>query len=79
MARAKGTGSQVDRSAGAVDWLTRLIGLGLVLVLAAIQMWDPPLIEAARLRLFDQLQRSAPRRRVHAAGSPVRDRIASVS
>lgn len=47
--------------AGAVDWPTRLVGVALVLVLAAIQVWDPPLIEAARLRVFDQLQRWSPR------------------
>ncbi len=40
---------------------TRMVGLLLVLALSAIQIWDPPLVEAARLRVFDQLQRFAPR------------------
>ena len=54
--------TQMDGLAlGPVDWPTRMIGVGLVLALAAIQIWDPPLVEAARLRVFDQLQRWAPR------------------
>ena len=44
-----------------VDWPTRLLGVALVLALSAVQIWDPPLIEAARLRVFDQLQRWQPR------------------
>ena len=62
MAGLTHVGPRIDRPAsGIVDWPTRLVGLLLVLVLAAIQLWDPPLVEAARLRLFDQLQRWAPR------------------
>lgn len=52
-----------------VDWPTRVTGLLLVLALVAIQVWDPPLVEAARLRMFDQLQRWAPR--AAPADSPV--------
>lgn len=44
-----------------VDWPTRVTGLILVLLLSGLQAWDPPLVEAARLRVFDQLQRWAPR------------------
>lgn len=47
--------------AGLQRTATRAVGLVLVLALAAMQIWDPPLVEAARLRVFDQLQRFAPR------------------
>ena len=46
---------------GIVDWPTRLAGLAIAVALSALQVWDPPLVEAARLRVFDQLQRWAPR------------------
>ena len=45
---------------GIVDWPTRLAGLAIAVALSALQVWDPPLVEAARLRVFDQLQRWAP-------------------
>jgi adenylate cyclase len=43
------------------DWPTRIAGIVLLLVLASVQFWDPPLVEAARLRVFDQLQRWFPK------------------
>jgi adenylate cyclase len=47
--------------AGRADLPTRMAGVMLVLLLAMLQVWDPPLVEAARLRVFDQLQRWSPR------------------
>ncbi len=51
---ARGDGAQAD-------WPTRIAGILLVLVLSSVQVWDPPLVEAARLRIFDQLQRWSPK------------------
>jgi adenylate cyclase len=54
-------GRWLARVSGQSDWPTRIAGAVLVLALFALQVWDPPIIEAARLRVFDQLQRLAPR------------------
>ena len=56
-ARRRGAQGERERA----DWPTRIAGIVLVLVLASVQVWDPPLVEAARLRIFDQLQRWFPK------------------
>jgi adenylate cyclase len=43
------------------DWPTSLAGVAMVVVLALVQFWDPPLVESWRLRVFDQYLRLSPR------------------
>jgi adenylate cyclase len=43
------------------DWPTALVALSLVVASVVLQIWNPAVVEATRLRLFDQLQRWAPR------------------
>ncbi|HET6468958.1 MAG TPA: adenylate/guanylate cyclase domain-containing protein [Geminicoccaceae bacterium] len=43
------------------DWPTSIAGAAMVLALAALQAWDPALVESWRLRVFDQYVRLSPR------------------
>ena len=50
-----------DRTSQPGDYPTRAVGLAIGLCLALLQLVDPPLVEAARLRIFDQFQLWLPR------------------
>src|SRR5919106_2263565 len=44
-----------------VDWPTSAAGFVLILLFLGLHAWDPALIEAARLKVFDQYMRIKPR------------------
>src|SRR5687767_7118523 len=55
-----------DRQAARVDLPTSLVGTLLVLVLVALHIANPAVVEAFRLKMFDELQRLHPRPRQEA-------------
>src|SRR3954465_6649447 len=53
--------ASADRTTSRIDLPTSLIGTLLVFLLAALHLLNPPVVEAFRLKIFDELQALYPR------------------
>ena len=60
-ARGESSGGPDPGLVGRIDLPTSLIGSLLVLLLVALHILNPPIVEAFRLKVFDELQTLHPR------------------